>query len=268
MSTQQQFAFCVLFILILVGSVHADNSISPIGALQPSGSDAQAQSFNTFTPTVNSYITNNTITTPMGQNFFIASDVAGVASVVTDPANLQLQTASDVRAYFLSAPAPTAWDSMGFNINHNYMLTPGQAALIFNVNAPGGSPNVPATSGEFVNLGTLKASTFLDFFLMATTGGTTTTWWNNQTQNPDGFPHLSMVQFLNTPYYLLAWEDANLADQTDINSLYRSLFAVISVVPTPEPSTYLVLASFLTTCFVMGYRKKNRQASFKSSKNR
>lgn len=262
-----KIARLVVPLVLCVGILTA--AITPINGLNSAGSDAQAAAFQSSVPTINQYIQANTFGSGSGPYIFFPTGDGINTAVISDPASLNLQSNSFVRAYYLnpfgqpspvSQPAPASYnqDTLGFNINHDYMLSPGQQALILSANGstiPASPPNVVTDTGQFVNLGELSAGTFLDFFLLATNASGTTAFWNDPTQNPDGAPHLAMVQFLQTPYYLLAWEDTSFGSEIPDDDLYRDLFAVIEVVPTPEPMTYLTLAGLLGVVFIVSRKR-------------
>lgn len=253
--------------------------ITPINPVNPSGSDPRAVLFNNaflpFSSAPTTYVQSNTFPTSLSGDygFFPSDSVSPPAMVVSDPASLTLQSDANVRVYYYTPytsqqgiPPPTSvnQDSLGFNINSGQVLNPNQQALVFNANGATGANQV-TTPGEFVDLGMLSAGTPLNFFLIAQdSAGNSTTYWNDPMANPDFFPHLEMVQFLGTPYYLLAWEDSSLLNEGNLD-LFRDLFAVVEVnVAVPEPSTYLLLSGFLLATWCISRRKRNSSASLPS----
>lgn len=249
--------------LLVGGALNAQVplNLTPINPLQPSGSDAQAVQFNNAAnTTINPYINANTLNIPPNPIFFPPnSTVSPPTTLITDPSQISL-AGKDVRVYFLSAPAANKLsDYMGYNANHDFTLTPAQQALIFSPSGSG-DPNSPSGQGDFVNLGTLGAGASLaDFFLLARDSqGNVDTFWNLAEANPDGAPQADTIQFLNTPYYLIAWEDTPLATG---NGDFRDLFAVIevnsAVVPVPEPSTYLMMG--LLVGLVLALSRKHKK---------
>ncbi len=234
-----------------------------IGPVQASGSDAQAQAFNSFSPTVLSTIGNvNGVFNP--QN-------SATTQVINDPTNLLLNSDSQVRFYFVSNSAAYN-NTLGFSPTGT--IVEGSKSIIFSnasinpASGAPGDPNAPYAAlslGDFTDLGTLQAGTQLNLFVASDaadgppTGPSKGIFWNDQSKNSDGIIHARMVQFLGTNYYLIGFEDlpVSVSDKD-----YNDVFVVAEIIPVPEPMTYLLMALAAGFAIVL----KRRQAQAKLAK--
>lgn len=253
-------------VMTTLSAIDPTPDLNTIGPLQNLGSDTQSIQFQNQLPSINTYISNNTIAGFSGGNLFIANPAANVA-VLMDPSNFQLATDANVRAYFLpqstSPNQPLASNADTFGFSASGTLSPGQQAIIFNTgptNTADASKNNGPTSGQFVDLGSLSAGTIMNFFMVSATDTDTQTFWNDSANNTvdQGFSHVQAVQFLdspaNSPFYLLAWEDSPFATG---DGNFDDLFAVIQLeIAAPEPSTYLILTCLLAIACLAHRQKK------------
>lgn len=231
------------------------------GPTQSTGSDAQAANFNSFAFTsMFPYVFSNY---PSGQFAPPSSTTVPAATTLLSPGSLQLTQDSNVRVYFVGSADTLMNNSLGFEVNSDF--TPNGDSLIF-PNASqlpaagtGGDPNAPyagLAAGDFVDLGALSAGDLLDFFLLVNgANGTLETLWSDPTANPGAFNQVHAVQFDDTPYTLLAWEDGPFGN---IDDDFDDLFVVLEIepLPNPEPETYLIMGSFLAAVIVLRQKKK------------
>lgn len=235
------------------------SGIDIAGPVKASGSGAAAVSYNAFkASSINSYF--NTIGFNSPSSAFNPQATAGV-SLITDPA-VSFNFDANVRAYFISSDA-------GFNntlgITSNNSISPSSSKLIFpnasNVpSAPSSDPNSPYSAlaqGFYVDVGVLQAGVPLNLFLIANgaNGAAQGSVFSNSSLNSDNNVHVKMVQFLGTNYYLVGFEDTLGTGSSDFD--YNDLVIALAIVPTPEPSTYLVMGTLLLIGFCI-YRKQKR----------
>ena len=187
-----------------------------------------------------------------------------------DPAKLQLQTDSNVRVYFVGEGASYA-NSLGFNTTGSGVDS-GNPLLVFpNASSALSSydpakntekdddskdkyrtKSTPLLPGDFVDLGTFKSGSALDFFLIADGyNGGGNTYSTDESANPDKINHVVAFAYAmpDSPYLIIGFEDLYGGGDRDFNDL---LFAVdigaanvAALTATPEPATYLSLGAFL-----------------------
>ncbi|MCB1111252.1 MAG: DUF4114 domain-containing protein [Chlamydiales bacterium] len=251
--------------MMLASSLFAyPDGLDIVNPIRDSGSDARAAAYNAFyTSTVQPYIDANSSGTEFNPP---ASTVSPPSTLIVDPSNLEVMTRSDARIYFIDSSAGYR-NSFGWDPNHDFTLSSGEKAIVFpnahtlaSSSNPGDAdaPYAGLTPGDFVELPQLEAGSFLDFFLLANGANGTSydTWWNDSAYNSDSNAHVKTVHFDGTPYYLMGWEDLpNLGDAD-----FSDVFVVVELVPVPEPSTYLILASLLV--FVI-FAKRRKSAFVK-----
>ena len=194
------------------------------------------------------------------------------ASMALDPATLRLAAEASVRVYFLGESAANH-NTLGFNTFSPGSAiptasTPGissGAQLIFpdmSSSAPGSisaannsirTASEPLLAGDFVNLGTFKAGTLLDFFLIAYgAAGGTTALGEETARNFDNFQHIVTFSSPGSPYQVLSFEDSFHGGDKDYND---AIFALeLTPVTTqatmaPEPGTWAGLAGL---CLLAG----------------
>jgi hypothetical protein len=122
----------------------------------------------------------------------------------------------------------------------------------------------PLLPGDFVSLGTLQAGTSLDFFLISQRTTRITDVFSTETSlNPDGLKHALVFAREDSPYLFIGFEDTYAS--TGSGSGKDVLFAVDigasnvnALVNMPEPSTLLILTSFIG---FVAYRKRSLSPS-------
>lgn len=100
-------------------------------------------------------------------------------------------------------------------------------------------------TGRLRRLGSFEAGTQLDFFLIANgANGGTTTYSTDATTSPDGLTHAISWAPADSPYLLIGFEDLLGGGDGDFNDLLFAV-AIQPLTTAPEPSTMLLLTSFL-----------------------
>jgi hypothetical protein len=108
----------------------------------------------------------------------------------------------------------------------------------------------PLLPGDFVDLGTYKAGTSLDFFLIsngANGGGNVFT--AEAARNPDKIDHVVAFALSDSPYLILAYEDLYGGGDRDYNDVIVAVDIgkanIQRLVSAPEPSTWMILTGFM-----------------------
>ena len=223
------------------------------------GSDAAAASFQANDlPVLHDFLSGT-----LGEGVALEN----VASSVLDSSKLLMNTASDVRIYFVGEAAGNK-NTLGFSTEGVGLtagvagLTEGNPELIFpnfstrKRNFLGGDqPNgwrsneLPLLPGDFVDLGSFSAGTQLDFFLIGDgADGGERIFTAHEDVNLDGIQHMVAFAVEGSPFLLVGFEDIYRGGDQDYND---ALFAVdigaqnVSYLANPEPSTWLILLSFM-----------------------
>lgn len=212
------------------------------GPVQPGNFDLASQAFR-----------DTAIQTAMGQGW------AGQGVISLDPEKLRLKIDADIRAYFVGENSELA-GSLGYRADGSEGGTTTVPRWIFpNVSMPTGAVlggngilrtmNEPLLPGDFVDLGSHRAGTLLEFFLLADGArGGTTRFSTHRASNPDGLSHVAVLAYArkDSPYLLLGFEgllgggERDLLVALDIGSVN-----VAALTATPEPSTWATMAVFL-----------------------
>jgi hypothetical protein len=172
-------------------------------------------------------------------------------SLRIDPSLLTLATDSDVRIYFIGEGA-------GYDNTLGFTSTTGDRSLIFpeasvnpsynnatDLTKAAANVNFPLVPGDFVDLGSFEAGAQLDFFLIANgANGGTTTYSTDATTSLDGLTHAISWAPADSPYLLIGFEDLLGGGDGDFNDLLFAV-AIQPLTTAPEPSTMLLLTSFL-----------------------
>ena len=179
-----------------------------------------------------------------------------------DPSKIKLNTAADVRAYFVGEGAGYH-NTLGFNSQGGSTSTFGSdPKLIFpDASERSGTTRTtsePLKSGDFVNMGNFSANTQLNFFLIANgaSGGTTT--YSTNHINPDNLIHAVAFTLPGTPYLLIGFEDLYGGGDRDYNDILFTLDvgrANIDHLSSPEPTTGLILLGFIGLALARQRRK-------------
>lgn len=184
--------------------------------------------------------------------------VSDVGTKALDPTKLTLNTAAQVRVYFLGEGAGF-WNTLGVNLNGTGPVS-GDPLLIFpnasshdswyNYNSSpdaARSTSAPLRAGDFVDMGTVAGGTTLDFFLLADgarSPSLSRTWTADTTLNSDGLQHVVSFAVQDSPYLLIGFEDLAGGGDRDYNDV---VFAVeigaanVTALANPEPHTVLSL---------------------------
>ena len=190
-----------------------------------------------------------------------------------DPSKLTLITESDTRVYFLGEGAGYH-NSVGFNTSGSGVSS-GDPKLMFpdasspvdtsspSWNGVRRTASEPLLPGDFVDLGTNGPGTTLDFFLISNgANGGKNVFSTNTASNPDHVNHVVAFTTPNSPYLMIGFEDMWAGGDRDFND---ELFAVDigavnlkALTAAPEPSMWLVLASFLLP---VAWLKRRRAAA-------
>lgn len=188
-------------------------------------------------------------------------------SVLVDPSKIRLQHDYDTRVYFVNSSS-AYHNTLGFNTSGGGIGS-GNPQLIFpdaSSRSRNRSRNQTLRSGDFVNLGTTKAGTKLDFFLIADGArGGTNVFSTEDSVNPDGIRHvMSHAQiFSDSPYLMLAFEDLYGGGDEDYNDLIvaidvgqENVKSLVKTIGAPEPGAFVSLIMFVGVVFELRRRRK------------
>lgn len=171
---------------------------------------------------------------------------------VLDPSKIRLKTDSDVRVYFVGESKDFSC-SLGFNTDGKSVKS-GNPELIFPDTSSNGddsrNASNPIKSGDFVNLGTLKAGDLLNFFLIADgANGGKNAYSTDRSANPDGLRHAVAFAQPGSSLLIIGFENDYGKGEGKGQSL---LFAVdmgasnvAALLATPEPTTYATMGTLL-----------------------
>jgi hypothetical protein len=211
----------------------------------------------------------------LNQNLREYTSFKNVSSAALDPAKLKLAVDSMARVYFVGEGAGYQ-NTLGFNTLSSPATsgTPGitkTAQLIF----PNASSNMagalssstgkertlsePLQPGDFSDLGSFKAGSSLDFFLVSygATGGKSVLTANAQ-RNTDGLQHVVAFASPDSPFLLMAFEDMLGGGDRDYNDVIFALdigkVNVARLVSAPEPAFWAMLVGMMA---LVVWRKKD-----------
>jgi hypothetical protein len=261
---------CLVMVLLCSASAVSAEVYSPIQSparpfglsivdlVQVPGSDASSAEFQgTYLPVMEQW---------GNMDLTAASFTELTSTIALDPSMISLATAYDTRVYFIG-DATSKHNALGFNTAGGG-ISGGDPLLIF----PDASESLkidkktglrvptskdPLVPGNFVDLGTLEEGSQLDFFLISQRTRTITDVFSTDTSiNPDGLQHAMVFAVPDSPYLFIAFEDqfggtANFRD--NLFAVDIGAGNVRALTNMPEPSTMLVLGSFLALVL---YRKK------------
>ena len=198
------------------------------------------------------------------------------ATMLLNPEKLFLKNASDVRVYFVGEGAGFQ-NSLGYNTDGGG-VTSGNPELIFpnatsQVNSmdPKSASGAKRTSsepllpGDFVELGTVKGGTKLDFFLIANGAlGGKDVFSTDQSVNPDAINHVVAFSGLSGSYLLIGFEDLLKGGDRDFNDVLIAVEIgaanLAALTATPEPATLAILPMFLGLGWWAKRRRDQRAA--------
>ncbi|MBB5351571.1 hypothetical protein HNR46_001808 [Haloferula luteola] len=223
------------------------------GPVMAAGSDEASASFQTTDlPVLLNFV---------NQNLSEATALQDISAVSLDPAALTLGQDSSVRVYFLSEGAGYL-NTLGYTTESVANGTTSDPLLIFpdassdNVyySDPTSSDitrndSVPITPGDFVDLGTIAAGNFLDFFLIANGAyGGSDVYTADAASNPDSLQHLVAFALEGSPYLLIGFEDLYGGGDLDFNDLVIAIdigAANVARLANPEPSFWIMMAALV-----------------------
>ena len=251
--------------------------LSLIGLTEKTGSDAAAKEFNsTVLPSINKLINVKlSEKTPVND-----------ATMLLDPTKLTLQTASDVRVYFVGEGA-SYHNVLGLTQGGG-VLSSKNSALIFpdasssvssyDPRATGRTEKEPLLPGDFVNVGKFDKGTKLDFFIISagaaigktlglkdaiTVSQSANIFSTDRSVNKDGINHVVAFASAGSPYLVLAFEDMFKGGDRDFNDVIIAVDIgaknVAALTATPEPPLLVTLGSCLLVG-IWGKRRADRNA--------
>lgn len=205
-------------------------------------------------------------------NLHEAKALPNVDAVALDPSKLKLATTSSVRAYFVGEGAGYH-NSVGFNVNQ-YGASGPNAKLIFPDASSTGSGTFesgpqsnanPLMPGDFVDMGTFNAGSFLDFFLVSNgANGGTNVFSTNKAANPDHISHVVSFALPDSPYLIISYEDLYGGGDKDYNDVVMAIdigAANVAHLAGPEPSTFALSGAFLVAAIIV-HRRRARRTTF------
>jgi len=196
-----------------------------------------------------------------------------LATFSLDPSKLVLSFDTSARAYFLGEGAAYQ-NTLGISTTDAGPASPGASLIFPNASNPlalgGSGKDIRSTSdpllpGDFVNLGTLKAGTALDFFLIAygASGGRDFVS-TNQSLNKDGIVHAVAMAAAGSPYLVISFEDMIGGGDRDYNDVFfavdlgKANVARLMGLGAPEPS--LALGALVAGGALCGFGRRRRRA--------
>ena len=198
-----------------------------------------------------------------------ANTVKNLNSISLDPSKMVLAEDATVRVYFLAEGAGNH-NSLGISTTGNGPLGE-DAALIFpdasSTAGYGGSKSLvrtssePLAAGDFVDLGTFKSGTSLDFFLVANGAwGSKEFYSTDMSLNMDGIVHAVSLAPNGSAYLVIGFEDLMNGGDKDYNDLVIAVeIGKVNVqnlvsLNTPEPS--LALGSLVAVAGIFGFSRR------------
>jgi len=202
-------------------------------------------------------------------------------SFALDPTKLFLATESTARVYFVGEGAGYH-NILGFNtlmagektpsdvvLRDSQIIFPDASSTVSSYSANGEkytrTTKEPLLAGDFVDLGTFKSGTTLDFFLIADgASGGTNAYSAPASRNPDKLDHVVAFALPDSPYLIIAFEDMYGGGDKDYNDVIFALDIgranIQNLISTPEPQTWAILVGFLGILFLLHRRQSARLA--------
>jgi hypothetical protein len=240
-------------------------NLSIVAPVQVAGSDAASKAFQTdvlpgMLATVKSVLPE-----------YKSKTAKDLAAISLDPSKLVLSFDATARVYFLGEGAGYQ-NTLGISTTGGGPLSPDAALIFPNASssagfAGSGSPirtsNEPLVAGDFVNLGTFKAGTSLDFFLIANgASGGKDYFSTDQSLNKDGIIHAVSLAANGSAYLIISFEDMKGGGDKDYNDVFfaveigRANVAQLMGLGAPEPS--LALGALLAGVAVFGFSRRRK----------
>ena len=195
-----------------------------------------------------------------------------LSSISFDPSKLVLSSDTAARVYFLGEGAGYQ-NTLGISTTNSGPLSPGASLIFPNASSSVGfngsgkpvrSTGEPLLPGDFVDLGTLKAGTALDFFLISNGAvGGKDVLSTNKSLNADGIIHAVALSTPGSPYLVISFEDMVGGGDHDYNDVYfavdlgsatTSSVAKLVSLGAPEPS--LALGALLAGGAMFGFSRR------------
>jgi len=177
-----------------------------------------------------------------------------------EPGKLTLAKDASVRVYFIGEK--TGYRNMlGYSTTGGGITASDAALIFFNASATPSDVRTtqnPLKPGDFVDLGSYKAGTQLDFFLIA--NGASTVYSSNVSENADGLVHAVQYAQNGSPYLMMGWEDLFGSKDSDFADLvmalaFTSTAEAAHTISAPEPSLVIGM-SLCATVFLSSRRRK------------
>ena len=195
-----------------------------------------------------------------------------LATFSFDPSKLVLGADAAARVYFLGEGAGYQ-NTLGISTTNSGPTSPGASLIFPNASSSVGtggsgtpvrSVGEPLLPGDFVDLGTLKAGSAFDFFLIANgAAGGKDVLSTNSSLNKDGLVHAVAMQAPGSPYLIISFEDMVGGGDSDYNDVYFAVDLGASNAPAvakliglgaPEPS--LALGALLAGGVLFGASRR------------
>ncbi len=233
-----------------------------VDKVQIAGSDEASKAFQTnVLPGMLKLVDKN-----LGEYQTISEKLA--ASISVDPSRLVLSYDSTARVYFLGEGAGYL-NTLGISTTGGGPLSKDAALIFPNASSPTGysgsgklirTSEEPLLPGDFVDLGTFKAGTSLDFFLIANGAIGGEEFYSTTTSlNTDGIVHAISLAENGSAYLVIGFEDLNGGGDRDYNDL---VFAVeigkanVASLGAPEPS--MAIGALLSGVAFFGFSRRRR----------
>lgn len=179
------------------------------------------------------------------QETFTGKQIKDLAAAGLDPFRLKLDEDTSVRLYFLGERASTS-NTLGLSTTGGTPTSPDASIIFPNASTSQGNTNkeavrsdkYPLLPGDFVDLGTYKQGTTLDFFLLANAAKNASTRFvsTNSDYNRDSMIGAVSYSPMGSPYLVVAFEDSFSKAEQDYDDLFFALEFTKSGSPvTPEP---------------------------------
>lgn len=193
-----------------------------------------------------------------------------ISALALDPSKLKLSFDTAARVYFVGEGAGFR-NTLGYSTTGQGPLSKDAELIFPNASSPtgyGGSggqvrnSNDPLLPGDFVDLGTFKKGTLLEFFIVADGANKGKDYFStNLSLNKDGIVHAVSLAPDGSPYLIISFEDMKGGGDRDYNDLVFAVFLGkenlknFTGLGAPEPS--LAAGSLLALATVFG-RKRRR----------
>ncbi len=238
-----------------------------VAPVMVAGSDAAAKDFQANAlPGMLKLISQN-----LGERSY--KNNAALNAVALDPSKLVMQNDAAARVYFLGEGAGFR-NTLGFSTLGGSPLSPDAQLIFPNASSSIGyggtgksirTSDEPLVAGDFVDLGSFKAGTKLDFFIIANGFyGGKEYFSTEQSVNMDGVVHAVSLASNGSAYLIIGFEDLKGGGDRDYNDL---VFAVeigsanvkaMAGLGAPEPS--LAMGALIAAVGFLGFSRQRRSA--------